>query len=143
MPAGAMRTEMKRVGVVRENEEGDLEILDRTVKPVSDHDGLITVLVHGAYALLSNIAHNTDPNRTEGTWANRFAYTQAVHKEQAGQLRRITRDRIGEFAEAIDDIFIAYETVHENENNDEDSRDAVAIGVFYFEEQDENATYDW
>ena len=141
VPAGAMRTEMKRVGVVREIEDGYLEILDRTFKPESDHEGLIAVLVHGAYALLSNIAHNTDPNRNEGTWANRFAYTQSVHKDQAGQLRRITRDRIGEFAESIDDIFMAYETLHDNDEGDVE--DAVAIGVFYFEERDENATYDW
>jgi len=141
VPAGAMRTEMKRVGVVRENEDGHLEILDRTFKPESDHEGLIAVLVHGAYALLSNIAHNTDPNRSEGTWANRFAYTQAVRKDQAGQLRRITRDRIGEFAESIDDVFMAYETLHENDEGD--AKDAVAIGVFYFEERDENATYNW
>ena len=143
VPAGAMRTEMKRVGVVRELEDGYLEILDRTFKPESDHEGLIAVLVHGAYALLSNIAHNTDPNRNEGTWANRFAYTQEIRKDQAGQLRRITRDRIGEFAESIDDIFMAYESRNENENEESSSKDAVAIGVFYFEERDENATYKW
>jgi hypothetical protein len=143
VPAGAMRTEMKRVGVLRESEDGYLELLDRTFKPESDHEGLIAVLVHGAYALLSNIAHNTDPNRSEGTWANRFAYTQAVRKGQAGQLRRITRDRISEFAESVDDIFMAYETLHENDNDEGDSKDAIAIGVFYFEERDENATYNW
>jgi len=143
VPAGAMRTEMKRVGVLRESEDGYLELLHRTFKPESDHEGLIAVLVHGAYALLSNIAHNTDPNRSEGTWANRFAYTQAVRKGQAGQLRRITRDRISEFAESVDDIFMAYETLHENDNDEGDSKDAIAIGVFYFEERDENATYNW
>jgi hypothetical protein len=141
VPAGAMRTEMRRVGVIQETDDGYIEVLDRTFKPESDHEGLIAVLVHGAYALLSNIAHNTDPNRTEGTWANRFAYSQALRKDQTNQLRRITRDRIAEFAESIDDVFMAYEALHEEDESG--SNDAVAIGVFYFEEHDDNATYNW
>ena len=141
VPAGAMRTEMRRVGVIQETDDGYLEVLNRTFKPESDHEGLIAVLVHGAYALLSNIAHNTDPDRTGGTWANRFAYTQALRKGQTNQLRRITRDRIAEFAESIDDVFMAYEALHEEDESG--SNDAVAIGVFYFEEHDDNATYDW
>ena len=141
VPAGAMRTEMRRVGVIQETDDGYLEVLNRTFKPESDHEGLIAVLVHGAYALLSNIAHNTDPDRTGGTWANRFAYTQALRKGQTNQLRRITRDRIAEFAESIDDVFMAYEALHEEDENG--SNDAVAIGVFYFEEHDDNATYNW
>jgi hypothetical protein len=132
---------MRRVGVIQETDDGYIEVLDRTFKPESDHEGLIAVLVHGAYALLSNIAHNTDPNRTEGTWANRFAYSQALRKDQTNQLRRITRDRIAEFAESIDDVFMAYEALHEEDENG--SNDAVAIGVFYFEEHDDNATYNW
>ena len=141
VPAGAMRTEMRRVGVIQETDDGYIEVLDRTFKPESDHEGLIAVLVHGAYALLSNIAHNTDPNRTEGTWANRFAYSQALRKDQTNQLRRITRDRIAEFAESIDDVFMAYEAMQEDDEGG--SNDAIAIGVFYFEEHDDNATYNW
>jgi hypothetical protein len=38
---------------------------------------------------------------------------------------------------------MAYETLHENDNDEGDSKDAIAIGVFYFEERDENATYNW
>jgi len=142
VPAGAMRTEMKRVGVVREDSSGNLELMDRTFRPDSDHEGLIAVLVHGAYALLSNIAHNTDPTRIEGTWANRFAYTQSLRKDDSGQLRRITKNRIAEFAESIDDIFMAYEAMSE-EKSESDDQHAVAVGVFYFEEQDDGAKYDW
>ena len=141
VPAGAMRTEMKRVGVVTEDEDGNLQVVNRTFRPESEHEGLIAVLVHGAYALLSNIAHNTDPDRADGTWTNRFAYTQALRREGTGQLRRITKDRIAEFAESVDDIFIAYEALHDDDPDDE--KDAIAVGVFYFEERDESANYKW
>jgi hypothetical protein len=144
IPAGAMRTELSRVGAVRENKNGELEVVERVVVPDSDHDGLIATLVHGAYALLSNIAHNSDPDRgkDDDQMANRFAYTQAVTTERTSQIRRIAKDRIGDFAKSIDDIFIAYEALHQHPDEEGDKA-PVAVGVFYFEERDDNANYDW
>jgi len=142
VPPGAMRTEMKRVGVIREDDDGALRVITRSLRPDSDHQNLITTLVHGAYSYLSTIEHNTSSNGSENTWASKIASTTAVRINDTGQLRRIAGDRITEFAESIDDIFIAYEALHED--GDEPSKDdAVAIGVFYFEERDKNADYEW
>ena len=142
IPAGAMRTELARVGAIVESANGELEVVDRVVVPKSDHDGLIAVLVHGAYALLSNIENNSDPKNANDQMANRFAYTQAVTSDRTSQIRRIAKDRIAEFAQSIDDIFIAYEALHEQSGRT-DEKAPVAVGVFYFEERDENADYDW
>lgn len=142
IPAGAMRTEMKRVGAIVEDDDGLLTVVERTFRPSGDHDTLVTTLIHAVYPVLSNIVHNTDPERTEDTWANRVAFTQSLQPSEHGQLRRITKDRIVEFAESIDDIFMAYESVGIEDEND-DGRGAIAIGVFYFEEHDKNAKYDW
>lgn len=142
IPPGAMRTEMKRVGVVKENKSGKLEVINRTYRSKSDHETLVTVLVHGVYSLLSNVAHNTNPDRIGNTWAHRIAYTKAIRPEGTKQLRRIAKDRIVDFAEAIDDIFIAYDSLQvDSEAHDAD--DAVAVGVYYFEERDKEAKYDW
>lgn len=142
IPAGAMRTEMKRVGAVTEDQEGNLTLTRRVFTSGSNHDKLLTLLVHGAYALLSNIAHNTDASTESTAWAHRIAYTKSLPQGDSGQLRRITRDRISEFAESIDDVFMAYEALHEGDTRDEESS-AIAVGVFYFEEQDKNANYEW
>lgn len=142
VPAGAMRTEMIRVGVIRQEPNDELRVVSRTMRPDSDHDRLMTMLVHGGYAHLSNIAHNTDPNSTDATWASRIAYTKALQKSDSGQLRRITKDRIAGFAESIDDLFIAYESLKSDSTEAEDGA-AVAVGVFYFEERDESADYTW
>ena len=142
IPAGAMRTELARVGAIVESTNGELEVVDRVVVPESDHDGLIAVLVHGAYALLSNIENNSDPENSNNQMANRFAYTQAVTSDRTSQIRRIAKDRIADFAQSIDDIFIAYEALHE-QTEGADEKAPVAVGVFYFEERDENANYDW
>ena len=116
--------------------------MTRTIRPDSDHQRLVTILVHGAYALLSNIAHNTDPDCSDSKWAHRIAFTTALGKSETGQLRRIAKDRIVDFAESIDDIFIAYEALHD-ESEGAGKGDAVAVGVYYFEEHDENADYEW
>ena len=142
IPAGAMRTEMKRVGAVVEDEKGTLTLTKRTFTSPSDHERLLTLLVHGGYTMLSNIAHNTDPEREGGAWAQRIAYTQSLGQKDTGQLRRVARDRIGEFAESIDDIFIAYEALHKNGTTGSE-KSTVAVGVYYFEELDSNANYEW
>ena len=143
IPAGAMRTELKRVGAVEEDEEGSLSVKRRSIHPADKHDNLMMLLIHGAYTMLSNIAHNTDPDSTADTWASKIAYTTASSKEHSVQLRRITKDRISEFAEAIDDMFIAYEALHDGNRQAGDDDSAVAVGIFYFEEDDQNANYDW
>ena len=142
IPAGAMRTELKRVGAVTEDCEGQLSVTKRWFKPESRHDSLITLLVHGAYALLSNIAHNTDTELSSDTWAHRIAFTNSLPRKDSRQLRRITKDRIVEFAESVDDIFMAYEARDDDETSS-GNQDAVAVGVFYFQEEDKNARYDW
>lgn len=142
VPPGAMRTEMKRVGVVEEDDDGTLRVVARAIRPDSDHQRLITLLVHGGYALLSNIVHNTAPGLTEAKWASRVAFTSALQHSDTGQLRRIAKDRIADFAESVDDIFITYEALHDESDRDEEG-DVVAVGVFYFEEHDKDANYEW
>jgi len=142
VPAGAMRTEMLRVGVISQDANGALSVLSRAMRPDSDHQRLITMLVHGAYSYMSNVAHNTDPNSPDPKWASRVAHTTSLDNSESGQLRRIAKDRITEFAESIDDIFIAYESLHPRSEDDEKSS-PVAVGVFYFEEQDEKVDYEW
>ncbi|MGB5257437.1 MAG: DUF6502 family protein [Woeseiaceae bacterium] len=142
IPAGAMRTEMKRVGVIKEDDSGLLTVVNRTYRPESDQETLITILVRSVYPLLSNVAHNTNPDREGATWVNRVAHTTSLRMTDSKQLHRITKDRIVDFVEAIDDIFIAYESLQDDVKIDP-SRSAVAVGVFYFEEQDKNAEYEW
>ena len=141
IPAGAMRTEMKRVGVIREDDAGQLSVVARDYKAESDDETLVSILVHGAYPFLSNVAHNTDPERTDSTWANRVAHTTALRSPDTRQLRRITKDRIVDFAESIDDVFMAYESLQDD--NGGESQGAVAVGIYYFEERDQNADYEW
>jgi hypothetical protein len=141
IPPGAMRTEMKRVGVINEDEIGQLRVASRYYRSESDHETLVTILVHGVYTFISNVAHNTDPDRTE-PWPNRIAHTTSLRSTDTRQLRRITKDRIVDFSESIDDIFMAYESL-QDDRHAEDSSAAIAVGVYYFEETDPKTDYEW
>ncbi len=141
IPPGAMRTELKRVNAITEDEDGNLTVNTRQVRPESGHDKLVMALVHSVYPLISTVAHNTEAGNDGKTWANRLVHTTSLASTNRGQLRRIAWDRITEFAESVDDIFISYEAMHKSDESD-DSK-PVAVGVFYFEETDEYADYEW
>ncbi|MCH8250346.1 MAG: hypothetical protein IH913_12160 [Proteobacteria bacterium] len=143
IPAGAMRTELKRVGAVRENDDGSLTVQDRSFQASEDHDKLITTLIHAVYPVLANTVHNTDPDRPDATWANKVIHTRLVRAGESGRLRRITEDRIVAFAKSMDDIFMAYESIQSDDEKVDSENNALAVGVFYFEERDKGAKYDW
>ncbi len=58
------------------------------------------------------------------------------------RIRRISLDRLTEIAESFDDLFMAYETLHDNDKNVED-KNMIAIGVFYFEDTDLRESSPW
>ena len=142
IPPGAMRTELKRVGSVEEDEDGNLKAVSRAVYLKDDHDKLVTALIHAVYPLISTVAHNVNPERAEDSWAQRTTYSQTIRKNDLQRLRRISADRLASLSESFDDLLIAYETLHESDGSQEDNN-TVAIGVFYFEDNDERSKDIW
>ena len=142
IPPGAMRTELKRIGAIIETEDGELKVVKRTVHPKGAHDKLITALVHALYPLASTISHNVDPDREGDPWVQIDTFSQSIRKSDLPRLRRISFDRLSEVAESIDDLFMAYETLHDNDRSVSE-KNTVAVGVFYFEETDESARVEW
>ena len=137
-----MRTELKRVGAVRQLPNGTLEAINRTIHPKGSHEKLITALMHAVYPLVSTVAHNVDPDREGEPWAQLSTYSQSIRERDVPRLRRISFDRLTEVAESIDDLFMAYETLHENDELPNE-KSTVAVGVFYFEETDDAIKENW
>jgi hypothetical protein len=142
IPPGALRTELKRVGAVQEREGGVLELVKRSVMPSGLDERLIISLIHGAYPLLSSIAHNVNPEREVESWPQLTAFTQSVRKVDIPRLRRISSSRLTEITESFDDLFMAYEALHESEEGSAD-QNLVAIGVFYFEDSETTKKNTW
>ena len=142
IPPGAMRTELKRVGAIEEDEQGNLHVIRRSVTPSGQHDNLVAALAHSAYPLLSTIAHNINTDDNKDRWAQFTAFTQAVKSSDIPRVRRISFDRLVEATESFDDLFMAYESLHESEEKTRD-RNTIAVGVFYFEEATRDQDFTW
>jgi hypothetical protein len=142
IPPGALRTELKRVGAIQEREGGVLELVKRSVMPSGLDERLIISLIHGAYPLLSSIAHNVNPEREVESWPQLTAFTQSVRQVDIPRLRRISSSRLTEITESFDDLFMAYETLHESEEGCAD-QNLVAVGVFYFEDSETTKKNPW
>ena len=144
IPAGAMRAELKRVGAIEEDSDGNLVVVKRSFRPVGDEETLINTLIHGAYSLMTTISHNTDPEREGSTWTQRLTYTNKVAKPDLARLRRVSSDRIAEFSQAVDDTFMAYETItDEDAKSGKNETYTVAVGIFYYEEANKKIRHSW
>lgn len=133
IPPGAMRTELKRIDAVKETDDGKLLVLKRNVSGLDVHEKLVTGLASIMYPAALTIAHNTDVHHGADTWVQRYASTRGVRGDDVARLRRISSDRLVEFTESIDDLFSAYETLYDSDQ-DSASDTAVGVCVFYFEE---------
>lgn len=142
IPPGAMRTELKRVGAIEELDDGRLKVIRRAIHPVGEHEKLVTAVVHSVYPLVSTIAHNVNSDRDENSWAQFNTYSRSIRTSDLPRLRRISMDRLKEVSESFDDLFMAYEALHDNDNPEGDEN-IVAVGVYYFEEDDAEALKAW
>ena len=143
VPPGAMRTEMKRMGVIKEHDDGSMTVLRRSLHPIDGTQGLITGLVHGAYPLLSTIAKNAEFELAPGEGSPQFStYTLAIDPNDRTRVKRICHDRLSEAAVSFDDLFAAYESAPES-GQSQSERPVVMVGLYYFEETDETANFKW
>ena len=141
VPPGAMRTELKRVGSITEDVDGNLSIVKRSIVPTDKTDNLVTSLVHGVYPLLSTVVENSDSSNDSRDLTQLTAYSVNIRKDDLERLRRISNDRLSDIAESFDDLFMAYETL--NDADETATNTTVAVGLYYFEENDPNAKYEW
>jgi hypothetical protein len=142
IPPGAIRTELKRIGAIHEDEDGRLHLIRRDIHAQAGHENVSLSLLHGAYAILENIAHNNDPKRKDPTWVQMTAFTGDIQKSDIVRVRRICADRAKESVEAYDDMFSGFEHRQQEVGVDGGSV-PVAMGVFYFEERDPDLLRIW
>ena len=133
IPPGAMRTELKRIHAVEETDSGALRVLKRNVSGREINERLADGLAFLVYPTCLALANNTGVEPGEETWVMRTAATSRVRESDVPRLRRISSDRLAEFVESIDDLFAAYETLHDDDPTEASER-AVGVGVIYFEE---------
>ena len=133
VPAGAMRTELRRIDGISETSDGKLLPTKRIVYNIDLHDRLIGGLAGILHPAALNLAHNLNVDDDSDRWANMAATSKFVRESDRGRIMRISSDRMSEFVESIDDTYAAYEALYKNERGPSDER-AIGVAVFYFEE---------
>ena len=102
VPAGAMRTELRRIDGIQETGDGLLLPTKRIVYNIDLHDRLIGGLVGILYPAALNLAHNLNVDNDLDRWANIAATSKFVRKSDRARIMRISSDRLNEFVESID-----------------------------------------
>ncbi len=139
IPPGAMRTELKRVGALDENESGLLTARKKYFRPIERDDQLKRALGQAIYGLGLTIDHNLGETE-EQSWVERLAFSTRIRTNDISRVRRLSQDRASEFVESVNDLFSAYETIYADDEPDGTSS-TVGIGVYYFESDDTNSEF--
>ena len=139
IPPGAMRTELKRVGAVREDDQGRLTVQMKDFRPVEREDQVQRALGLALYGLALSIDHNLNGDQ-EDNWVERLAFSTRIRRGDNARVRRISQDRATEFVESVNDLFSAYETIYNDDEPDSGST-TVGIGVYYFESTNQDVDF--
>jgi hypothetical protein len=139
IPPGAMRTELKRVSAIIENESGELTVTKKYFRPVDQDDQLKRALSQAIYGLAVAIDHNLGETDDQ-TWVERIAFSTRIRTNDISRVRRISQDRASEFVESVNDLFSAYETIYSDDEPDSNSA-TVGVGVYYFEADDSDTEF--
>ncbi len=131
IPPGAMRTELKRVGAIAENDSGRLTVQMKFFRPFDLDEQMARALSQAMYGLALNIDHNIARDRSEA-WVERTAFSTRIRAGDNSRVRRISQDRAIEFVESVSDLFSAYETIYSDDEPGSKSS-TVGVGVYYFE----------
>jgi len=140
IPPGAMRTELKRVGAITEEEDGRLVVQMKDFRPVEREDQVQRALGLALYGLALSIDHNLNGDKEEN-WVERLAFSTRIRRGDNARVRRISQDRATEFVESVNDLFSAYETIYNDEEPETEST-TVGVGVYYFESTEQDVDFE-
>jgi hypothetical protein len=139
IPPGAMRTELKRVGAVDEDDSGQLTVQMKFFRPFDRDEQLQRALSQALYGLSLNIDHNITRDIDE-SWVERTAFSTRIRRGDNSRVRRISQDRAIEFVQSVNDLFSAYETIYSEDEPGVEST-TVGVGVYYFESDGQDVAF--
>ena len=100
---------------------------------LEDHEKLLRGLAHVVYPAAVSLNHNISANGSNDTWVHVSAFTRSVNRNDLGRIRRVCSDKATSLVESVDDLLAAYETADDAVTSSE-TKKAVGVGVFYFED---------
>ena len=133
--AGAMRSELKRVGALVELEDGRLSLVKPYFVPSGTEERLLLSLQQNVRALISTVAYNSDTPRKGPGRIERFVYSDCLTSDQIDSLRSSIRLSVEAYTKQVDESLAAMELANSRSNAQLAGR-TVAVGVYFFEEDE-------
>jgi hypothetical protein len=131
VPAGAVKAELLRLGVVSmDSENGNtLRLIKRSLIPPEIDERLESAMLYSLHGLAKTIAHNNDPRtQEEGRLIERFVESHPIPVAEVAKLRQLIRIRLTEFSEELDTA------LNSVPNADADVKSQrIGVGLFYTE----------
>ena len=141
IPPGAMRAELCRTDTVSEAEDKTLRVEKHFLHPPNLHDDFLHGIAFSWSHLGNTLVHNLEAarlreSRSEGNDPGRIervAWTERFDKDTAAVFRQWVRKEASVFVEQVDH-WIGRNEVPFSKWDDE-SRKAIGVGVYFFEEE--------
>jgi hypothetical protein len=135
VPPGAMRTELERINALEVVADEMLMPTKRIALNTEFNEKLRGAFTTILYPAALNLVYNLDNSNPADWWANLVTHTKYLRDTDRSRYRKITNDRIGEFAKSIDDMQAGYEALYDSDVDGDPSHGrTLGVGVFYFEE---------
>jgi hypothetical protein len=135
IPPGAMRTELKRLGAISEDENGALIVKTRQYLPNDADNRLLVGINFGLRTLASTISVNGDPD-SDSTLPQKFIDSALINPKELPEIQEKLTNKISAFAIDIDDFL----SEHEEDSREVDAENMASVGVgVYFYKDDGTA----
>jgi hypothetical protein len=130
IPAGAMRTELKRMGAIEEFADRKLKVLKREFVPSGLDDRLALGLDSIIHSAAETLAYNCDPENKNDLSFQQIWGVSTINPDRFPEVKKVARERLTEFGRSFDDYLSTLEQPAGDENIP--SRE-VGVGLYYYE----------
>jgi len=130
IPAGAMRTELKRIGAIRVLEDGTLMVLKREFVPPGLDDRLALGFDSIIQSAAETLAHNCNPENKDDLSFQQIWGVTTIDPSYFPEVKKVARARLTEFGRSFDDYLSKLEQPLDSGNI---SGREVGIGLYYYE----------
>lgn len=134
IPAGALRTELKRAGAITVEEDGTLTAERREFRIIDADQQFAWSLGRGIFGTIYNAAHNFFERKKTGSkrltlWPSRIVEAISVDASNLEEVREIVAREATEFCEKLDDAIAPY-----SDQGDAKDVTTVRISLVYFQD---------
>jgi hypothetical protein len=129
LPAGAIRTELKRIGAVVESPDGLLKLKKREFAPDDMDDRLPEFLMNGLANIGSTIAYNSNPRRTGDAFFQRIVDSAHIAPSRHADLEKFAATRLAEFGDKYSEDL---KKIYEHQPDSGEKKINAGVGVYFF-----------